>query len=64
MRIAIYANDRPKSQAVKKKLRQKFVERHFVLDDVNPMLWLRSEVMVRYCLPSITMKVSSNKLDL
>lgn len=36
MRIAIYANDRPKSQAVKKKLRQKFVERHFVLDDVNP----------------------------
>ncbi len=33
MKIAIFANKRAKSQAVKKKLYQKFVERHFVIDD-------------------------------
>ena len=36
MRIAIFANKRAKSQAVKKKLYQKFVERHFVIDDEEP----------------------------
>lgn len=36
MKIAIFANKRAKSQAVKKKLYQKFVERHFVIDDKEP----------------------------
>ena len=36
MKIAIFANNRPKSQAVKHKLQQKFIERHFILDDEKP----------------------------
>lgn len=36
MKIAIFANKRPKSQAIKQKLQQKFIERHFILDDKDP----------------------------
>lgn len=36
MRVSVFANNYPKSVAIEMKLRQKFKQRHFEIDDANP----------------------------
>ncbi|MCP0887744.1 NAD kinase [Ligilactobacillus sp. WILCCON 0076] len=38
MRIAIFANNERKTQIVKEKLKRKFIERHFILDEESPQV--------------------------